>query len=97
MRLFLKAISYLFHPLFIPIAGTVAYFLITPKYSTVEIQSGNLLPIFILTVIIPTISYLILRNLGMVKTVNLTDLRIAHTQRLEVAESREKERAATFF
>lgn len=75
MRLFLKAISYLFHPLFIPIAGTVAYFLITPKYSTVEIQSGNLLPIFILTVIIPTISYLILRNLGMVKTVNLTDLK----------------------
>ncbi len=75
MRLFLKAISYLFHPLFIPIAGTVAYFLITPKYSTVESQSGNLLPIFILTVIIPTISYLILRNLGMVKTVNLTDLK----------------------
>ncbi len=65
----------MFHPLFIPIAGTVAYFLITPKYSTVEIQSGNLLPIFILTVIIPTISYLILRNLGMVKTVNLTDLK----------------------
>ena len=75
MRLFLKVISYLFHPLFIPIAGTAAYFLITPKYSTVEIQSGNLLPIFILTVIIPVIAYLILRNLGMVKNVNLTDLK----------------------
>ena len=69
MRPFLQAISYLFHPLFIPVAGTVAYFLITPKYSPIEAQSGNVLPIFILTVIIPIIAYLILKNVGLIHSI----------------------------
>lgn len=73
MRQFLKIISYLFHPLIIPFAGTVTYFLVTPKYTPLEVQSGNILPIFILTVIIPIISFLILRNLGLVKTVFLAE------------------------
>lgn len=69
MRPFLQAVSYIFHPLFIPVAGTIAYFLITPKYSPIEEQSGNILPIFILTVIIPIIAYLILKNLGLITSV----------------------------
>ncbi|WP_149276694.1 hypothetical protein [Pareuzebyella sediminis] len=69
MRFFLRAISYIFHPLLIPMAGTLAYFLVTPKYSPAELQVGNLLPIFILTIIIPIITYLILRNLGLVSTI----------------------------
>ncbi|EAR02262.1 hypothetical protein [Maribacter sp. HTCC2170] len=71
MKFFQKAISYIFHPLFIPIAGTLAYFLITPKYSPLELQSGNILPIFILTVIIPIITFLILRNIGYVNSIQL--------------------------
>ncbi|MEO1009711.1 MAG: hypothetical protein AAFX53_00305 [Bacteroidota bacterium] len=66
---FLKAVSHIFHPLFIPMAGTLAYFVITPKYSPLELQSGNILPIFILTVIIPIVAYLILRNVGLVKSI----------------------------
>lgn len=68
MRLFLKVISYIFHPLLVPFAGTLLYFLITPKYSPLELQSGNILPIFILTVIIPIIFFLILKNLGIVSS-----------------------------
>lgn len=75
MRGFLKTVSLLFHPLFIPIAGTLAYFIITPKYSPLELQSGNVLPIFILTVIIPIISYLILRNIGLVSSIYMPNLR----------------------
>ena len=71
MKLFQKVISYIFHPLFIPIAGTFAYFLITPKYSPLELQSGNILPIFILTVIIPIITFLILRNIGYINSIQL--------------------------
>lgn len=71
MRLFLKLISYLFHPIFTPIIGTLFYFAVTPKYSPLELQSGNILPIFILTVIIPIIIFLILKNLGMVKSIFL--------------------------
>lgn len=69
MRRFLSFISYCCHPLFIPIAGTLAYFLVTPKYSSLEQQSGNILPIFILTVIIPIIFFLILKNMKLITTV----------------------------
>ena len=60
---------YIFHPLFIPIGGTIAYFIITPKYSSLELQSGNILPIFILTVIIPIIAFFILKNLGLIHSI----------------------------
>ncbi len=69
MQVVLRFISYVFHPLFIPIGGTVAYFLVTPKFNSLELQSGNILPIFILTVIIPIIFYFILRNMGLIKTI----------------------------
>ena len=72
MKLFLQIVSYIFHPLFTPIAGTVAYFVITPKYSPLELQGGNILPIFILTVIIPILSFFILRNIGVIQSISLT-------------------------
>lgn len=71
MRLFFKIISYLFHPIFTALAGTITYFVITPKYSPLELQSGNVLPIFILTIIIPIISFFILKNLGVVHSIFL--------------------------
>jgi len=69
MNAFLRSFSYIFHPLFIPMGGTMAYFLITPKYISLEQQSGNILPIFILTVIIPIIFFLILKNLGLISSI----------------------------
>jgi membrane-associated phospholipid phosphatase len=75
MKLFQKIISYLFHPLFIPIAGTFTYFLITPKYSPLELQSGNIVPIFILTVIIPIIAFFILRNIGLINSSQLPTIK----------------------
>lgn len=73
MRHFLNIVSYLFHPLFIPIGGTILYFIVAP-YSTLEMQSGNILPIFILTVIIPIIFFLILKNLGVIHSIFLPTL-----------------------
>ncbi|MEM0931986.1 MAG: hypothetical protein AAF575_01130 [Bacteroidota bacterium] len=75
MRHLLHLISFIFHPLFVPIGGTVIYFLVTPKYSSLEIQSGNILPIFILTVIIPIIFFLILKNLGIINSIFLPTLK----------------------
>ncbi|MCL6267254.1 hypothetical protein [Flagellimonas myxillae] len=70
---FLSIISYVFHPLFVPIGGTLLFFLLTP-YSSLEVQSGNILPIFILTVIIPIIFFLILKNLGVINSIFLPTL-----------------------
>ena len=75
MKALLKVVSHIFHPLFIPFAGTLAYFMITPKYSPLELQSGNILPIFILTIIIPIISYLILKNIGLVNSIFMSTVR----------------------
>lgn len=72
MKGFFKVISSIFHPLFVPFTGTLMYFIITPKYSPLKLQSGNILPIFILTVIIPIICFFILRNLGVVHSVSLS-------------------------
>jgi len=71
MKVFSNLISYLLHPLFIPIGGTIAYFLITPKYTPLEVQSASILPIFILTVIIPIVTFYILKNLGIVHSIFL--------------------------
>ena len=68
MHVFLRLISYIFHPFFIPIGGALIYFIIAP-YSTLEQQSGNILPIFILTVIIPIIFFLILKNLRLINSI----------------------------
>lgn len=68
MRVFLKAISYIFHPILTPLVGTFIYFLVTPKYSPLALQTGNLLPIFILTIIVPIIFFLILKNLGVLSS-----------------------------
>lgn len=74
MRTFQEIISYIFHPLFTPLIGTLSYFVLTPKYSPITLLSGNILPIFILTIIIPIISYFILRNIGIVNTVFMPTL-----------------------
>lgn len=68
MHLFSKLLSFILHPVFTPIYGTVFYFLVTPKYSPLEMQGGNILPVFILTVIIPLASLLILKHLGMTRS-----------------------------
>lgn len=69
MKVFLKIIAYIFHPILIPIYGSLIYYLVTKKYTSLEMQVGNLLPIFILTVVIPIICFLILRNIGIVNSV----------------------------
>ena len=71
MRQLFLLISYIFHPLFVPMAGTIAYFIVTPRYTPLEVQSGNILPVFILTIIIPIISFFILKNLGVVNSIFL--------------------------
>ncbi len=68
MTLFYRSISILFHPIFAPIAGAIAYFVVTPKYSPTALQSGILLPVIILTVIIPIICFVMLKNLNLVRS-----------------------------
>lgn len=75
MNLFLKAASYIFHPLFMPLLGAVLYFRVTPRYLEPELIYANLLAIAILTIFIPLVIFFLLKNLNVVATIYLKNVK----------------------
>lgn len=73
MRILSQLIGLIAHPLLIPAFGAFFYFQVTPKYSPPDLQRANILPIFILTAIIPLISMIILQNLGLIRSARMKD------------------------
>lgn len=67
----LKSISYIFHPLIMPLLGVIFYFSKSPRYIPVEIIQAKLVSLFILTVILPILLYLLLKTVGVVNSINL--------------------------
>ena len=64
MHYFLKAISYIFHPLFIPFVGVCFYYSVNPTYVPKESIFYTLLGTFILSVLIPMLFFLLLKTSG---------------------------------
>ena len=75
MNLFLKAASYIFHPLLMPLLGTILYFSVTPRYIEPELVRANLFAIAIITVFIPIVVFFLLKNLGVVETIYLKEVK----------------------
>lgn len=71
MNRILTSISYIFHPLVMPLLGVVFYFSKSPKYIPTEIIQAKLLSLFILTVLLPILLFFLLKTLGKVKTIHL--------------------------
>ena len=67
----LKSISYIFHPLLMPIFAAWYYFRISPRFIAKEVVYGKLIALGILTVILPILVYFLLRTLGKVNSVYL--------------------------
>ena len=67
----LKSISYIFHPLIMPLLGVIFYFSKSPRYIPVEIIQGKVVSLFILTIILPVLLYFLLRTVGAVTTIHL--------------------------
>jgi len=67
----LKSISYIFHPLLMPLLGVIFYFSKSPRYIPIEIIKAKLISLFILTIIIPVLLYFLLKTVGIAKTINL--------------------------
>ena len=68
MRKFIKSASYIFHPLWMPILGTILYFIVTPKFFPPNLIKAKLLAIAITTLFIPVVFYFLLQNLGKVNS-----------------------------
>ena len=67
----LKSISYIFHPLLMPILGVIFYFHKSPRFIPEEIMKAKLVSLFILTIILPILLYFLLKTLGKVKSIYL--------------------------
>ncbi len=67
----LKSISYIFHPLIMPLLGVIFYFSKSPRYIPIEVIQAKLISLFILTFMLPVLLYFLLKTLGKVKTINL--------------------------
>ncbi|MGW1454055.1 MULTISPECIES: hypothetical protein [Salegentibacter] len=75
MKFLLKSASFIFHPLWIPLAGSLLYFLFTPRFFPPGVMQAKLLAIAILTVFIPVVFYFLLKNLGKAQSIFLEDVR----------------------
>lgn len=71
MRLFIKSASYLLHPIFMPLIGTILYFLITPRFSPDSIAKAKIMAISILTIFIPIVFFFLLKNLKVIDSIHL--------------------------
>lgn len=67
----LKSISFIFHPLFMPLFGVMFYFTRSPRFIPEEIIKAKLISLFILTIILPILLFFLLKTLGKVKSINL--------------------------
>lgn len=75
MRLFLKVASYIFHPLLMPLLGTVLYFSVTPRYVEPELVRAKFLAIAIVTIFIPIVVFFLLKNIRVVDTIYLKEVK----------------------
>ena len=75
MKFLLKSASYVFHPLWMPFAGSLIYFLLSPRYFPTGVIKAKLLAIAILTLFIPVVFYFLLKNLGKAKNMFLYDVK----------------------
>jgi len=70
-----KLISYLFHPIFIPIMGTLGYFFVTPRLYNNTFIYGISISISIFTVFAPMLFFMILKRLGIISSIFLSDVK----------------------
>jgi len=75
MIILLKAASYIFHPLLMPLLGAILYFSVTPRYTEPTLVRANLLAIAIITLFVPIVVFFLLKNLGVVETIFLKEVK----------------------
>lgn len=75
MHQLLKFASYILHPIFISFLGVGLFYVYSAKYHPEAYVASRLLQLFILTIIIPLLSFRVLKKLGVVKTIMAEDIK----------------------
>lgn len=71
MNLLLKSISFIFHPIIMPLLGVVFYFSKTPRYFPKELEAAKIISLIILTILLPILIYFLLKTLGKTHSIYL--------------------------
>ena len=71
MNYILKSISFIFHPILMPLLGVVFYFSKSPRYIPGEVIQAKLISLFILTILLPILLYYLLKTLGKTHSIYL--------------------------
>jgi hypothetical protein len=74
LKKILPFFSYFFHPLFIPLLGTLFYVFLDSHYFTLPQYLILFLQIIIITILLPVAFFYLLRTFGKVETVMLSDI-----------------------
>lgn len=74
LKKILPFFSYLFHPIFIPLLGTVLYLLFNESYFTIEQSYLVLFQILIITIFLPMAFFYLLKTFGKVDSIMLSDV-----------------------
>jgi membrane-associated HD superfamily phosphohydrolase len=74
MNYFLRSAAYIFHPLLMPLIGARLYFGLTPRFIEPQVINAKTYAIIIITILIPLIFFFLLKNLGLVKSINLKEV-----------------------
>lgn len=67
----LKSISYIFHPLLMPLLGVLFYFSKTPRFIPEPVMKAKLFSVTILTIILPILLYFLLKTIKRVESLEL--------------------------
>ena len=71
----LRAISFIFHPLIMPLIGVLFYFSKAPRYIPESIIKARIISIFFLTIILPILLYFLLKTLKQAESIYLQKVR----------------------
>ncbi|MGS2727472.1 hypothetical protein ACU8DI_12750 [Psychroserpens sp. BH13MA-6] len=71
MNHIIKSISYIFHPLLMPLLGVIFYFSKTPRFIPEPLMKGKLFSIAILTIILPILLFYLLKTINKVDSFHL--------------------------
>lgn len=71
----LKSISFVFHPLIMPLLGVLFYFSKTPRFIPVAVIKGKIFSIVILTIILPLLLFFLLKTINKVDSIYLKSTR----------------------
>jgi hypothetical protein len=75
MKHFLRIGAYVLHPLLMPLLGALVYFVITPRFIDSEIIRAKLFAIAIITLVVPIVLFMLLKNMGWISSLELHNVK----------------------